>query len=147
MYGSSGIVGFHDESLTAGPGIIVGRKGNIGAIFWSDNDFYAIDTTYYICSAIDLHFIYYLLKSINFISSDVAVPGLSRNQVYSIDVVIPGNDIIKKFAKLVEPLFREIAISNDIQQKLAMIRDLLISQLVTGKREFKHASNIKENCI
>ena len=32
--GSSGIVGFHDEALAPGPGIVVGRKGSVGAVTW-----------------------------------------------------------------------------------------------------------------
>jgi type I restriction enzyme S subunit len=46
VYGSSGVVGSHDESLVSGPGIIVGRKGNVGSVFWSDADFYPIDTVF-----------------------------------------------------------------------------------------------------
>ncbi len=39
VYGSSGIVGSHEKSLTIGPGIILGRKGNVGSVFWSSKDF------------------------------------------------------------------------------------------------------------
>ena len=46
VYGSNGIVGFHSKYLVRGPGIIVGRKGTIGAATWSDKDFWPIDTTY-----------------------------------------------------------------------------------------------------
>jgi len=34
VYGSGGIVGWHDEALVDGPGIVVGRKGNVGAVYW-----------------------------------------------------------------------------------------------------------------
>jgi len=43
VFGSSGVVGYHDDSLVEGPGIIVGRKGNVGSIHWSDADFFPID--------------------------------------------------------------------------------------------------------
>lgn len=33
VYGSSGVVGYHNEYLVKAPGIIVGRKGNIGSVF------------------------------------------------------------------------------------------------------------------
>ena len=39
VYGSSGVVGYHDQPLVEGPGIVVGRKGNVGSIFWSDENF------------------------------------------------------------------------------------------------------------
>jgi type I restriction enzyme S subunit len=44
VYGSSGVVGTHDSKLVEGPGIIVGRKGNVGSVFWCNEDFYVIDT-------------------------------------------------------------------------------------------------------
>ena len=48
VYGSNGVVGYHSQYIVKGPGIIVGRKGTIGAITWSDRNFWPIDTTYYI---------------------------------------------------------------------------------------------------
>ena len=36
VYGSGGVVGTHNKSLIGGPGIVVGRKGNVGSVFWSD---------------------------------------------------------------------------------------------------------------
>ena len=48
VYGSSGIVGCHSKSLVDRPGIIVGRKGTVGAVNWVDENFWPIDTTYYI---------------------------------------------------------------------------------------------------
>ncbi|MEX0272584.1 restriction endonuclease subunit S, partial [Leptolyngbyaceae cyanobacterium UHCC 1019] len=42
VYGSSGIVGYHNQSLVDGPGIILGRKGNVGSVFWSSISFYPI---------------------------------------------------------------------------------------------------------
>ena len=38
VYGSSGIVGTHIKQLVSGPTIIIGRKGNVGSVFWSPGD-------------------------------------------------------------------------------------------------------------
>ena len=46
VYGSNGQVGWHDNRLVAGPGIVVGRKGNPGVVTWAHTDFYPIDTTF-----------------------------------------------------------------------------------------------------
>jgi type I restriction enzyme S subunit len=59
VYGSSGVVGFHSSSLVDGPGIIVGRKGNVGSLHWSDDSFYPIDTVYYVRSELPLHYVYF----------------------------------------------------------------------------------------
>lgn len=48
VYGSNGQVGWHDEKMVSGPGIIVGRKGNPGKITWSHDDFFPIDTAFYV---------------------------------------------------------------------------------------------------
>ena len=40
VYGSNGQVGWHDEKLVAGPGIVIGRKGNPGVVTWSHTDFF-----------------------------------------------------------------------------------------------------------
>ncbi|MGH3274113.1 MAG: restriction endonuclease subunit S, partial [Streptosporangiaceae bacterium] len=48
VYGSGGQTGRHDQALVSGPGVIVGRKGTVGAIYWSEDDFFPIDTTFYV---------------------------------------------------------------------------------------------------
>ncbi len=62
VYGSSGQVGTHTEKLCEGPGIVVGRKGNVGSVFWISDDFYPIDTTFYISTKNSLYYIYFILK-------------------------------------------------------------------------------------
>ncbi|EQD67210.1 restriction modification system, type I, partial [mine drainage metagenome] len=54
VYGSSGVVGLHSSSLVDGPGIIVGRKGNVGSVHWCNVPFFPIDTVFYIKSALPL---------------------------------------------------------------------------------------------
>ena len=66
VYGSSGIIGFHDEYLSKGPGIIVGRKGNVGSLFWAQNPFYVIDTAYYVKTDLPLHYVYHNFQNQKF---------------------------------------------------------------------------------
>ena len=82
VVGSSGPVGTHNEALVSGPGIVVGRKGHAGAVNWVDEDFFPIDTTFYVRSSHNLLFMYYQLSAIEFVTSDTAVPGLGRKQAY-----------------------------------------------------------------
>ncbi|MDA7694685.1 restriction endonuclease subunit S [Flavobacteriaceae bacterium] len=98
VYGSSGIVGTHNTALVKGPGIIVGRKGNVGSVFLEEGDFFPIDTVYYVDSIYDLSYLYYLLRSLQFVNNDAAVPGLNRNMAYRKDVVIPKESLLKKFS-------------------------------------------------
>ena len=48
VVGSNGVIGNHDNSLKSGPGIIIGRKGSAGEVSWIDQDYWPIDTTYYV---------------------------------------------------------------------------------------------------
>ena len=48
VFGSNGIVGFHNEFLVKGPGVVIGRKGSVGEVKYSKADFWPIDTTYYV---------------------------------------------------------------------------------------------------
>jgi type I restriction enzyme, S subunit len=94
VFGSSGVVGTHKDYLVKSPGIIVGRKGNVGSVHWSERDFYPIDTVYYIKSSLSFYFLFFLLQSLNFINNDAAVPGLNRNQAYSNKFYLPSQSLI-----------------------------------------------------
>ena len=62
VYGSSGIVGTHEKSLATAPGIVVGRKGNVGSVFWCPKDYWPIDTVYFIDADTSNLWLYYALK-------------------------------------------------------------------------------------
>jgi type I restriction enzyme, S subunit len=93
VYGSNGIVGWHNKSFLSGPCIIIGRKGSIGKIHYSQIPCWPIDTTFYIEENQNYHlkFIFYLLKFINLenMDSDTSVPGLNRNAAHEVKISIP----------------------------------------------------------
>ncbi|MCX7092009.1 MAG: restriction endonuclease subunit S [Methylobacter sp.] len=132
VYGSAGIVGFHNESIVKGPGVIVGRKGNVGSIFWSDDDFYPIDTVFFVSSNLPLLYIRFLLSYIEFVNNDAAVPGLNRNSAYLIKCAIPPTSLIEQFEEFVAPLFQSIRNLNSQNQLLKEARDILLPRLMTG---------------
>jgi type I restriction enzyme S subunit len=130
VFGSSGIVGTHDTSLTKGPGIVVGRKGNVGSIFWSDEDFFVIDTAYFVESRLPLRFLFYLLPTLNFINSDAAVPGLSRQQAYTLETIVPPADLLLKFCTLADSFEKQASMHRRQNQNLRQTRDLLLPKLL-----------------
>ena len=133
VFGSSGQVGSHDTSLVKGPGIIVGRKGNVGSVFWCDEDFYVIDTAYFVTSALPLRFLFYVLPTLNFINSDAAVPGLSRNQAYTLEVAVPPAALLTKFCELAETFEKQASTLLRQIQNLRRTRDLLLPRLLSGQ--------------
>ena len=93
VYGSNGWIGSHSSSLVPGPGIVVGRKGSVGKVVYSKQDFWAIDTTYYVVNknSHNWRFLYHLLSCVGLdeLNSHSAVPGLNREIAYSIPISLP----------------------------------------------------------
>lgn len=133
VFGSSGIVGKHDAALVEGPGIVVGRKGNVGSVFWCDEDFFVIDTAYFVTSALPLRFLFYVLPTLNFINSDAAVPGLSRNQAYTLELLVPPASMLEKFCELADTFERQAATLQRQIKNLRRTRDLLLPRLLSGQ--------------
>ena len=132
VFGSSGVVGSHDTALVKGPGIIVGRKGNVGSVFWCDDDFFVIDTAYFVTSSLPLRFLFYVLPTLNFINSDAAVPGLSRNQAYTLDILVPPTSLLNRFCELAGTFERQTATLQRQTTNLRRTRDLLLPRLLSG---------------
>lgn len=133
VYASSGHVGMHNKALVKAPGIVIGRKGNVGSVYWVSKDYYPIDTTYYIKPESADLFIYYAVHSINFINTDVAVPGLNRDYAHSRSILIPDKTTLSNFLELVTALHGQIDNLNAQNNKLAQARDLLLPKLMSGE--------------
>lgn len=133
VFGSSGIVGHHANALSQGPGIIVGRKGNVGSIFYSPAPFFAIDTVYFISPEQTTFFLLHTLQRMNFISSDAAVPGLNRNYAYSQPITWPSDSVLSKFEATCTPIYEQITtLERQIKQHKSA-RDLLLPRLISGQ--------------
>ena len=92
--GSNGIVGYHSESNTLAPCIVVGRKGSFGKVQLYPGPVFAIDTTYFIDESLtqsNLSWLAYVLRWANLdaVNRDSAVPGLSREEAYDRHLLLP----------------------------------------------------------
>lgn len=92
--GSNGIIGYHNKYTTKGPGVTIGRSGNIGTPHFYENDFWAHNTVLYIkdFKASKPKFIYYFLKTIDFsqFNAGSSVPTLNRNHIHELDFILPS---------------------------------------------------------
>ncbi|MEK4114640.1 restriction endonuclease subunit S [Paenibacillus sp. FSL W8-0919] len=139
VYGSNGRIGFHNNSLVKGPGIVVGRKGNAGTVNFVEKDFFPIDTTFYVqlkphCIS-SMYYAYYELINQNLTkySSDSAVPGLSKKMVEQNKVIIPIEEKIEEFDRSISSIFQYKSNLEDQSDKLSKIRDTLIPKLMSGE--------------
>ncbi|PIP84476.1 MAG: hypothetical protein CO113_02230 [Elusimicrobia bacterium CG_4_9_14_3_um_filter_62_55] len=135
VFGSSGEVGSHNEALVKGSGIIVGRKGNVGSVFWCDKPFWPIDTTYYIAPETCDLFLYHALQHLPFQNSDGAVPGLNRPYAHALKLLVPSKQILTSFLETTAPMFRQANTLKAMNEKLTVARDILLPRLMSGEIE------------
>lgn len=90
---SGGISSYHDEAISSGPGVVIGRKGTLGRTFFLSGPYWPHDTTLWVedFKGNDERYVYYLLRSIDFKRFDVgsANPTLNRNHVHPLEVALP----------------------------------------------------------
>ncbi len=133
VFGSSGVVGHHDLALDPGPGIVVGRKGNVGAVHWSDGPFYPIDTTYWVRTELPLIYCFHSLRGLAFVDAHAAVPGLNRDHVSALPLIIPDPKVSARFELIAAELFMLRRSLADAARALVQARDLLLPRLVSGE--------------
>ena len=135
VYGSGGITGYHNEALANGPSIVIGRKGTVGSLYWEDRPFFAIDTVFYVKTNKPLTFCFYQLQrlGLNEMNTDAAVPGLNRNNVYRLPIVLPPHNVLIAFDEIVSPLRKKIFSNSEQTQALATLRDTLLPRLISGQ--------------
>ena len=137
VYGSNGQVGWHDEKLVDGPGIVVGRKGNPGIVTWVHGEFFPIDTTFYVVPRTQmggLLFLFFTLISqdLPFVAADSAVPGLNRNLVYMNRQLFPKKQVMDEFNHYASAIFTRRHRLVQESRTLADLRDALLPRLVSG---------------
>ena len=95
LVSSSGVTDYHAASKVAGPGVVTGRYGTLGEVFFVRDDFWPLNTTLYVrdFKSNDPRFISYFLKCIDFqpFSDKAAVPGLNRNHLHQAPIWFPDD--------------------------------------------------------
>lgn len=144
VYGSNGAVGQHHKPLVNSSGIVVGRKGSIGKVEYSNMPFWPIDTTYYIeeSNKYYLKWVYYLLQTLDLekMNRATGVPGLNREDVYNINVFLPPLTTQQKIAEIFSSLDKAIQKTDQIIQKTEELKQGLMQELLTkgiGHKKFK----------
>lgn len=94
VFGSGGQVGSHDRALHPGPSIVIGRKGTVGAVYYTPGPFWCIDTAFYlenISPAVDIEFLAHMLRVIDLsrLVITVGVPGISRKDIEPQRIPLP----------------------------------------------------------
>jgi type I restriction enzyme, S subunit len=135
---STGVTDTHSEAKEQAPGVVTGRYGTIGQVFYIEEDYWPHNTTLFIK---DFHgndplFVSYLLRTIDFHSHSgkSGVPGVNRNDLHALRVRIPPTideqrliaTALSDMDELLGGLDRLIAKKRDLKQAT-------MHQLLTGK--------------
>jgi type I restriction enzyme, S subunit len=83
---SSGPTGWHSTAMAKAPGVVTGRYGTLGQVFFVETDYWPLNTTLYVKNfkGNDPRFVSYFLRALDFFaySDKAAVPGLNRNDLH-----------------------------------------------------------------
>ena len=138
---SGGVSSFHDEALVQAPGVVVGRKGTAGAVYYIAVDFWPHDTTLYVSKFFrtDVRYAYFKLLSMDLASYDTgsANPTVNRNLIHP--VVVSWPPVVEQRA-IADFLDRETVRLDTLVTKietaierLCEYRAALITAAITGK--------------
>jgi type I restriction enzyme S subunit len=129
LVSSSGVSDSHDQAMVRGPGVVTGRYGTIGQVFFIEQDFWPLNTTLYVrdFKGNDPKFISYFLRTLDFFaySDKAAVPGVNRNHVHEASVVLPDPETQEAIAACLGALDDRIALLRETNATLEAIAQAL----------------------
>lgn len=135
IYASTGISEYHSEYKVKGPGIVTGRSGSLGEVFYIEENFWPLNTTLWIKSFKNATpiFAFYVLKGINIsdYNGGSAVPTLNRNHIHLHQLIVPEIQVIKRFEEIEKKLFHQIKVIDNQQKALQSFGEILLSRLAT----------------
>ena len=134
---SGGIQSYHDSTQLKGPGVILGRKGVVGSVYYVESDYWPHDTTLWVKNfhGNEPRFVYYFFKKIanELASMDTgsANPTLNRNHVHTINTLWPPLPEQRSIAHILGTLDDKIELNRRMNETLeAMARAIFKSWFV-----------------
>lgn len=123
IYSSAGATGFHDHAKVKGPGVVTGRYGTLGEVFFVREDFWPLNTALYAkdFKGNDPRFVGYLLRTLDMavLNDKSGVPGLNRNDLHQIEVEIPPRECQEAISRLLGVLDDRIDLNAQVDRTLA----------------------------
>lgn len=134
---SSGITGYHNQSKAIGPGVVTGRYGTLGEVYFVEDEYWPLNTALYVSDfkGHDPLFVFQMLKSLlrGVGTQKAAVPGVDRNVLHTMLVVWPPASLRNAFVGSIRDNQRQIQVLTAMNDKLAAARDLLLPRLMSGE--------------
>jgi len=144
VFSSSGQTGCHDKARVKGPGVITGRNGTIGKVFYTEEDFWPHNTALYVK---DFHgnnpeFVYRFLEffELERFATGTGVRTLNRNLVHDMRVVVPPLAEQDKIVRLFREIDEAIAANQAVVDQTRFLQSGVEYQLLArgiGHSQFK----------
>ncbi len=139
---SNGPVGTHNVARVAGPGVVTGRSGTIGKVFYYETSFWPLNTTLYVADfhGNDPQFIVRLLAGFGlekYVAS-TGVPSLNRNFVHPLPVVLPPLGEQRKIAAILSSVDDAIEATQAVIEQLQVVKKAMMAELLTRGLPGRH---------
>lgn len=148
---SGGISGTHGAYVARAPGVVTGRYGSTGRIFYVEQDFWPHNTSLYVSSfhSNAPRFVWYVLQTVDFAahSAKAAVPGVDRNDIHVLPVVVPPRDEQTAIARFLDDATEDIdSLISEAQRAIDLLterRSAVVSAAVTGQIDVRQVASVE----
>ncbi len=145
---SSGPTSRHSEFKVRGPGVVIGRKGSLGTVFFAEDDFWPHDTTLWVKDfhGNDPQFAYYFLQTMGLERLDAGAsnPSLNRNHIHTIPVRWPPLLVQRRIATILSA-YDELIQNN--QQRIRILEEMARSLYREWFVHLLFPGNKKISCV
>lgn len=121
---SSGITGYHNQARMPAPGVVTGRYGTLGEVYFIDSDYWPLNTSLYVCDfkGNNPRYVAYLLRETlkTYESDKAAVPGVDRKVLHTLNVRTADRAIQEK---IVSTLSAYDDLIDNNRRRMALLED------------------------
>ena len=129
VYGSNGIIAYHNESKM-NYGVVTGRSGTIGGVYISHIPFWPLNTTLFSIDTYGNNIVYikYLLEAFDLkrFKEGAGVPTLNRNNFHNEIIIKVNLELQLQFASKIEAIEKQKEL---IKRSIAEVETLLASRM------------------
>ncbi len=137
IFGSNGIVGFHNNYIIKETGVITGRSGSIGEVYFLKGLYWALNTTLYVKDfhGNDAEFISHYLKFFDLerFATGTGVPTLNRNDVHNQIIKFPPYEEQLKICEAIAVIESHLELKLMKLSQTQSLKKSLMQDLLTGK--------------
>ena len=124
IYGTGGLMGYATKPLYEKPSVLIGRKGTINKVKFTDRPFWTVDTLFYTEineNIVFPKFLFYKLSLVNFMNYNegTTIPSLRTETLNRLVFDIPNLEVQKKIITVLSSLDDKIELNNRINDNLA----------------------------